>query len=120
MSVVAAGKFHEPIPPRSRPGEPHRRHRGLGAGGDKTHHVDQLHRFDDPLGENHLELNGVAVRDAPLELGSDGRHHRRRLVAEDVRSVGEHVVDEVIAVRASTTCAPFPATTCGGTPGTAR
>ena len=59
---------------------------------------DCLHGGHDPLRKVDLELDGVSVCDPTLELGPDGSENFWRLMSEDVRSVREHVIDEVVAV----------------------
>ncbi len=98
MAVVSACELHDPVPSRGCAGQAHRGHGGLGARGDETHHLHRIDRVDDPLCQLDLELDCVAICDAPIELGTDRRDDPGWLVTEDVRPVGEHVIDELIAV----------------------
>ncbi len=98
MTVVAAGELHDPIPAGGGARQAHGGHRRLCTRRDEADHLHRLDGIDDALGQLHLELDGVAVGDPALELGSDRRHHSGRLMAEDVRPVREHEVDEVVAI----------------------
>ena len=98
MAVVPPRELHDPVPPRGCAGQAHRGHGGLGTRCDEPHHLHRFDCVDDPLREVDLELDRVAVCDSPIELSADRRDHPGRLVAEDVRPVGEHVVDELVAV----------------------
>ena len=104
MAVITAGELHDPVPARGGAGKPHRGHRRLGSRGDETDHLHRFDGVDDPFRELDLELDGVAVCDSALQLGADGRDDPGRLMAEDVRPVREHVIDELVAVRVDDVC----------------
>jgi len=98
VAVISPGELDDAVAPGHGAREPHRGHRRLSAGGDESHHLHRGHGLHDPLRQLDLELHGMAVRDTSVQLLAERRDHLRRLVTEDVRSVGQDEVDERVAV----------------------
>ncbi len=97
MPVVATGELHHQPPAGERPGQPHRRHRRLGAGTDQP---DLLHRGPrgDLLGKLDLGQGRGAERGAAGSRRGDGGHHLGMRVPEDHRAPGADQVHVPVAV----------------------
>ena len=104
MPVICAGELDDAIPAGHAAGETHGRHGRLGARGDETHHLDGIDRGDDPLRQLDLELDRMPVGDPALQLLAYRPQDLGRLVTQDVRPVGQDVVDEVLAVGVEDVC----------------
>ncbi len=98
VAVVAAGELHDLGPAGEAPGQPDRRHGGLGAGGDQADLLDRGDPGDDLLGQLDLALPGRA------EGGAAGDRFPYRVqdggvrVAEDHRTPRADQVDVLAAV----------------------
>ena len=97
MAVVAAGELHDDVAAGEAAGQPDRRHRRLGAGGDEADPLDRRTR-DDLLGELDLGLGRGAVRRAAGDRGRDRRLHLGVGVAEQHRAPRADQVDVLVAV----------------------
>ena len=97
VPVVAAGELHDDVAAGEAPGQPDRRHRGLGTGGDEADLLDRRPP-DDLLGELDLGLGRRAVRRAARDRVTDGGHHLGVGVAEQHRAPGADQVDVLLPV----------------------
>ena len=97
VAVVAAGELHDHVATGEAAGQPDRRHRGLGAGGDEPDPLDRRAGHD-LLGQLHLGPGRRAVR----RTASHRRAHRRLdlgvRVAEQHRPPRADQVDVLVAV----------------------
>ena len=98
MPVIAALELDDDVAARGGPGDPHRRHRRLGARVHEPHHLERGHAPPHQLGEVDFGGAGGAVGPPPLCRAANGVEHRGLRVAQDQRAPRAHVVEVSLAV----------------------
>jgi hypothetical protein len=97
VAVVAAGELHHHVAAGEAAGQPDRRHRGLGAGGDQADLLDRR-APDDLLRQIDLRLGRGAVRRAARERVPDGGHHVGMCMAQQHRTPRADQVDVLATI----------------------
>ena len=98
MTVISAFGLDQKLPSGGGAREPRGAHRGFRARAVEAHHLDRGEEPGHPLGQADLGLGRRAVGGAAADRARERPIDERRLVSEQMRPVGHHVVDVEPAV----------------------